>query len=68
MNGSVLDINVKLGIIRELSRTLTPDAQRDPEWQRATSTVFPILIDTLKTGHPVWKRLIHDKENVEQVN
>ncbi|KAG8802310.1 hypothetical protein FRC17_006433, partial [Serendipita sp. 399] len=61
------DINVKLGIVKELSKTFSSEGQRDPEWQRATTTIFPILLDTLKSGHPIWKRQVNDKENVEHV-
>lgn len=43
------------------------EAPRDHEFARAINAVFPILIDTLKTGSPVTKRLINDKENPEQV-
>ncbi|KAG8852636.1 hypothetical protein FRB91_006198 [Serendipita sp. 411] len=61
------DINVKLTIVKELSKTFSSEGHRDPEWQRATTTIFPILLETIKSGHPVWKRLVNDKENVEQV-
>lgn len=53
--------------MRDIGRALTLEGSRDPEFVRTTSTVFPILIDTIKTGSPVFKRLVNDKENAEQV-
>lgn len=54
--------------MKEIGRVFSAEGPRpDADFVRATSTVFPILIDTIKTGSPVFKRLVNDKENAEQV-